>query len=100
MTRLWTAIAGALALVALVSVVLIVAASGGGDGDDPATSPAPSDAPNGGATPPSPGGLPPGLAECYADQGYELESPADIHSAPQEVVEECFDALHQGGGAP
>ena len=58
------------------------------------------------AEPPAPtatasvGGLPPEFLSCMADQGYEIKSADDIHSAPQEVLQECFGSLHQGGGAP
>jgi hypothetical protein len=38
--------------------------------------------------------------ECFADRGFNLTSPTEIHSAPPQVVEECFGALHQGGGLP
>ena len=89
----------AVVAVVLVALVLLLAACGGGD-EEPATSPAPAEAPGGGAAPPSLGGLPPGIAECLADQGVVLESPDDLHSAPQDVLNACFNALHQGGGAP
>jgi len=38
--------------------------------------------------------LPPGFVECMADQGHEIESSADIHSAPPEVLQTCFGASH------
>jgi hypothetical protein len=91
------AIAVALALLALA---LIPGACGGDNNDDDegtATTPAPTQRPDSGATPPSPGALPPELLECFADKGYDVESPAEIHSAPPQVVQECFAALHQGG---
>jgi len=96
---------GALIAVALVLVALavVLAAGSGGDDEEARSSPAPSngvEAPSDGATPPSLGALPPELMECFADQGFEIESPADIHSAPPQVVEACFGSLHQGGGAP
>jgi hypothetical protein len=84
----------------LVAAVLVLAACGGGDDEETATNPAPTESPSGAATPPSPGALPPELMECYADKGYEIESPTDIHSAPPQVVQECFEVLHQGGGVP
>jgi hypothetical protein len=83
----------------LVALALTLAACGGGD-EGETTSPAPSEAPSDGATAPSAGALPQELVECYADKGYKIESPADIHSAPPQVVQECFAALHQGGGSP
>jgi hypothetical protein len=85
---------------ALVALALIFAACSGGDDDEASTSPAPTGAPNGGATPPSPSALPPELLECFAENGYEIASPNELHSAPPQVVQECFGALHQGGGAP
>jgi hypothetical protein len=93
----------ALALVVVAAIVVVgIAAAGGGGGDDEGTTttPAPSDAPSEGATPPSPSALPPELVECFADQGFDLQSPTELHSAPPQVVQECFGALHQGGGVP
>jgi hypothetical protein len=55
---------------------------------------------SGSTTPPSPNALPPELLECFAERGYAIESPTEIHSAPPQVVQECFGVLHQGGGAP
>jgi hypothetical protein len=80
-----TVISVALALAALI---LILAGCGGG-GEERPTSPAP---PNASST------LPPAFVECMADRGFEIESPADIHSAPPQVLQACFGALHQGGG--
>ena len=85
---------------ALVALALMLAACSGDDDGEATTNPAPSEAPSGGATPPSPSALPPELVECYAKRGYKIESPADIHSAPPQVVEACFESLHRGGGAP
>jgi len=82
---------------ALVALALILAACGGGDGEETTTGP-PSQAPSGSTTP-SPGALPPGIAECLADQGFEIE-PAELHSVPPQVLQACFQALHQGGGVP
>jgi hypothetical protein len=95
--RVHAVIAVALALVALS---LVLAACSGDDDGNASTSPAPSEAPSESTTPPSPSALPPELLECFADQGFEIESPAEIHSAPPQVVQACFGALHQGGGAP
>lgn len=93
MRRLGAFLAVALALVAL-------AGCSGDDDKEATTNPAPSEAPSGDATPPSPSGLPPELLECFADKGFDVRSPTEIHSAPPQVVQECFGALHQGGGAP
>jgi hypothetical protein len=93
----------ALAL-ALTALTLLLAACAGGDDEENQANPPASEAPlgdgGGSTTPQSPGALPPELLECFADKGYEIDSPTRIHSAPPQVVEECFGALHQGGGAP
>jgi|Tabmets5t2r1_1033131.scaffolds.fasta_scaffold159279_1 hypothetical protein len=82
---------------ALVALTLLLGGCLGGDDEDTTNSPAPAAAPDGDAAPPSPTGLPPELVECFADRGFDLKSPAEIHSAPPQVVQECFGALHQGG---
>ncbi len=46
------------------------------------------------------GALPEELLECFADKGYDIESSAEIHSAPPQVVQACFESLHQGGASP
>ena len=83
-------------------VVGLVLPSCGGDDEDATTSPTPPvDAPSGSAMPPSdPGALPPEFVQCMAEQGYEIKSPAEIHSAPQQVLQACFGSLHQGCGGP
>jgi hypothetical protein len=91
-------IAVALAQVALA--FLLGGCLGGDDEEEATTSPAPAESRNGNAAPLSPSGLPPELVECFADRGFELESATEIHSAPPQVVQECFGALHQGGGSP
>lgn len=83
---------------ALVATAFVLAACGGGD-EGPTTGPAPAEAPSGDATPPSPGALPPGIGECLADRGFDVE-PDELHSVPPQVLEACFDALHGGGAAP
>jgi hypothetical protein len=92
----------ALALVALA--LMLAACAGGDDEENKEASPPASEAPlgdgDGSTAPPSPAALPPELLDCFADKGYEIESPAELHSAPPKVVQECFGALHQGGGAP
>jgi len=99
-------VAVALALVVLVAIVVggIALAGGGDDEESKEATPPASEAPlgdGGGSTaPPSPGALPPELLECFAAKGYEVQSPAELHSAPPQVVQECFGALHQGDGVP
>jgi hypothetical protein len=90
----------AVSAIAVVALALFPAACGGGDEEEPTTTttpPAPA-APSGGANAPNPSALPPQLLKCFADAGYEITSPAEIHSAPPEVVQECFGSLHGGGG--
>jgi hypothetical protein len=81
----------ALAL-ALTALALTLAACGGDD-DEATTTPT---APPASGTPPSGdlGDLPPGFVECMRQQGYEISSSADIHSAPPEVLQACFGAAH------
>jgi hypothetical protein len=103
-----TAISAAVALVAVIAIVVvgIAVAGGGGDDGESSTSPAPASAPSDGAASPDVASqLPPGVAECLADQGVDLEG-ADINeifhggAVPPKVLNACFQALHQGGGAP
>ena len=89
---------GAFLAVALALVAL--AACSGDDDKEATTNPAPSEPPSGDAPPPSPSGLPPELVQCFAERGFDVRSPTAIHSAPPQVVQECFGALHQGGGPP
>ena len=77
-----------------LAIALAFAGCGGDDGgDEETTTTAPSselEAP-GGATPPGGlGALPPGFVECMAEEGYDVQSPADIHSAPPQVLQMCF----------
>jgi hypothetical protein len=74
----------------LAALTLGLAACGGGDDEETTTTQAPAEAPSGGDL----GALPPGFVECMADQGYEIESSADIHSAPPEVLQSCFGSSH------
>ncbi len=80
------AIRAAPALLGALAVTLVAC----GDDDD---------TPSGTTTPPSPGALPPSLLECFADEGVDIESQDDIHAAPPQVVETCFNELHQGGAS-
>lgn len=86
-----------------VVIGLALASCGGGD-EESTTSTAPSggvEVPSGSGPPPSsPGSLPPEFIECMADQGFDIASSADIHSAPPQVLQLCFGSLHQGGAAP
>lgn len=82
-------------------VAIAIAACGGGDDEEVRTSSAPTQAPSEREAPPGAGGLqlPPGIAECVADQGFDVD-PSELHSVPPEVLNKCFSALHQGGGSP
>jgi hypothetical protein len=84
---------------ALTALALTVAACGGDDDEATSTSTAPSAGAPSGGTPPSGdlGALPPGFVECMRQQGYEITSPADIHTAPPEVLQTCFGASHSDG---
>lgn len=83
----------------VVALVLAVAACAGGDDEEASTSPAPAEAPSEGEAPPaSPGQLRPEFVKCMAEQGFDVKSSAAIHSAPPQVLQACFGALHQGGG--
>ena len=96
-----TAVTVGLGLIVLLAVVVVaIALASGGGGDEPAPGSTPAGSSGEDAAPASPGGLPPGIAECLAERGFELESADDLHSAPAEALEACFDALHQGGGGP
>ena len=79
---------------AAVVVGLVIAGCGGDDGgDEETTTTAPStelEAPSGATPPGGLGALPPGFVECMAEEGYDVQSPADIHSAPPQVLQMCF----------
>jgi hypothetical protein len=98
MRRPRAVISVAVVLVALVAIVAVALAAGGGDDEEATKSPAPRGETTGESPPPPnlPSGLPPEFVQCMADQGFEIESPADIHSAPPQVLEACFGTLHQG----
>jgi hypothetical protein len=90
------ALGAGVAVLALVVVAVLLLGSGGEDGSgSDAAPPEAVEAPET-TTPPSSdlGALPPGFAECMAEQGYEIASQADIHSAPPEVLQACFGAAH------
>ena len=104
-----TAISIAVALVAVIAIVVgaIAVAGGGGDDGKSNTSPPPAAAPRDGAIPPDVASqLPPGIAECLDDQGVDIPEGASLQeifhggAVPPEVLDQCFSALHQGGGAP
>jgi hypothetical protein len=87
------------ALVVVVALALIVGACGGGDDDDDKARTSPPASGGGGAAPPaSPSQLPRAFVRCMAGRGFDVDALADIHSAPPQVLQACFGALHQGGG--
>jgi hypothetical protein len=88
---------------ATAAVLIALALSGcGGDDKNKTARPAPTDTPEAPSqtapAPSAPSDLPPEFLECMAEQGYDVEQGADIHSAPMELLETCFGALH--GGTP
>jgi hypothetical protein len=86
------------AILVLVALALSAAACGGGE-EEASTTPAETDAPGVSGTPPAaPSELPPEFAKCMAERGFEVKSSVDIHSAPPEVLQACFGAVHQDGG--
>jgi hypothetical protein len=85
------------ALVVLAAIALAGLALAGGGDDEAIPSPAPSEAIEAPTqTPVSPGALPPEFIRCMADEGFAIESPEDIHSAPPQVLQTCFGSLHGG----
>ena len=81
----------------LVAMMLAMQAGGCGGGDD-GTDVTASPTPSGSPPPSSTSELPPAFVQCMADRGFQVESSDDIHAAPQEVLQTCFGALHEGGG--
>jgi hypothetical protein len=47
-----------------------------------------------GETTSTPGDLPPEFVTCMAANGFEITSSAEIHSAPPQVLQECFGSNH------
>jgi hypothetical protein len=95
-----TLIAVSASLVVLAAIVLggLALAGSGDNAIDDGAPRDPVETPTETATPPSgAGGLPPQFVQCMADQGYAIESPDDIHTAPQQVLQACFGSLHGGG---
>lgn len=82
-----------------VAVIGLAFSGCGGDDEKATATPAPRDAvetPSDSPPPASaPGALPPEFVECMAEQGFEVSSPDDIHSAPPRILQACFGALHQ-----
>jgi hypothetical protein len=88
--------------VALALLALTLAGCGGGDDDDATATPAAPDsveAPERTAPPAgAPGELPPEFVKCMAERGFDIATSAEIHSAPPDVLQVCFQSLHSGGG--
>jgi hypothetical protein len=89
-----------LALLLLALAALGIAGCGGGNGDDRPRDGVEAPGETTRDTTGAPDSLPPEFIKCMAKRGYQIESAADIHSAPANVVQACFEAVHQGGGAP
>ena len=79
-----------LATIGAVAIGIALSSCGGDDQED-AARPTPTDTPT---APSAPSGLPPEFLRCMADQGYDVEQGADIHSAPMELLQRCFGSLH------
>jgi hypothetical protein len=79
-------------------VIGLALSSCGGDDQEEASRPTPTDTPAGATesapAPSTPSGLPPEFVQCMADNGYDVEQGADIHSAPRELLQRCFGSLH------
>jgi hypothetical protein len=89
-----------LTLLPVALVALGIAGCGGGNGDDRPRDRVEAPGETTRDTTGAPDALPPEFVKCMAERGYQIESSADIHSAPANVVQACFEAAHQGDGAP
>jgi hypothetical protein len=101
-----TFIWGVAALVAVIAIIAAgIALAGGGGDDETSSNPAPAAAPTGGASPPGDATppdvasqLPPGIADCLADEGVDLEG-LDVNevmhggAVPPQVLNECFERV-------
>jgi hypothetical protein len=85
------------------ALAVLLPAACGGDADKATTSPSSRDgveAPKDAAPPSNAAGqLPPEFLRCMADRGFDIDSPAEVHSASPEALQACFQSLH-GAGAP
>jgi hypothetical protein len=79
-------------------VIGLMLAGCSGDDEEPTREPAPPgrvETPNRDATPPNDvGALPPKFVKCMADNGFAIKSSEDVHSAPPQVLQACFGAIH------
>jgi hypothetical protein len=82
----------------LVTLVALGIGGCGGNGDEAPRDRGDAPRETTGTTTSAPDSLPPEFVKCMAERGYEVESSAEVHSAPQEIVQACFEAVHQGGG--
>jgi hypothetical protein len=88
-----TVIAVALALIAIVAGAIVLA---GGDGDDTSRNSASDESTTERASPPTaPSALPPEFVECMAEQGFDIDSVDEMHSAPPQALQACIGSLHQ-----
>lgn len=85
-----------LALLLFTAAAIGLAGCGGGDGDEGPRERVDAPRETTRNTTSAPDSLPPEFVKCMADRGYAIESAADTHSAPPEVVQACFEAVHQG----
>jgi hypothetical protein len=88
-----TVIAVALAMIAIIAGAIALA---GGDGDDTSTSPASNESTTRRDSPPSAtNALPPEFVDCMAEQGFNIDSLDEMHSAPPQALQACVGSLHQ-----
>ena len=75
----------------IVAVAIVLALPGCGGDDDPPRDSAETSTPT---PPPAATGLPPEFVQCMADRGYVIKSADDVHSAPEQALQQCFGVLH------
>jgi hypothetical protein len=83
-------------LLVIGALALASALAGCGGSDEKATT---KPATRQDAPPTAPSQFPPKFVKCMADQGVDVQSPADFHSSPkaQQAFPACAELLHAGG---
>jgi hypothetical protein len=81
---------------ALIAIAVGGVALAGGDGENTSADPASNESTTDNASPPSaPRALPPQFVKCMAQQGYDIDSLDEMHSAPPQALQACLGSLHQ-----